>query len=162
MTVFLAADHGGFELKQKLIPFVESLGHTVIDCGAFTMDMNDDYPLFIQTAAKKVAADWGKGIESRGIVIGGSGQGEAFAANRIKGVRAVVYYGEPKREQTDADGKSIDMITSTRDHNDSNVLSLGGRFLTEDEAKAAVQKWLSTPFSGAERHVRRHKMIDEG
>lgn len=161
MTVYLAADHGGFDLKEKLKPFVESLGHEVIDCGAYSLDMNDDYPVFIQTAARKVSADVASGIESRAVVIGGSGQGEAFAANRIRGVRAVVYYGEPARPQVDADGKTIDMITSTRDHNDSNILSLGGRFLTEEEARAAVKQWLAAAFSGNERHARRHRMIDQ-
>src|SRR3989344_7592587 len=160
MKVYLAADHGGFELKNKLIPFVQSLGHETEDCGAFTYDKNDDYPVFIQAAARKVGADVQNGIDSRAVIIGGSGQGEAFAANRVKGVRAVVYYGEPVRKQVDADGQEIDMITSTRDHNDSNVLSLGGRFLTEEEVKSAVKKWLAAPFSGNERHIRRHKMID--
>src|SRR3990167_3739650 len=160
MTVYLAADHGGFQLNESLKPFIESLGYTVIDCGAFTYDKNDDYPVFIQAAARKVGADVEKGIDSRAVIIGGSGQGEAFAANRIKGVRAVVYYGEPARKQTDADGKEIDMITSTRDHNDSNILSLGGRFITEEEVKSAVERWLAAPFSGNERHSRRHMMID--
>ncbi len=168
MKVYLAADHGGFEMKNNLIPFVQSLGYETEDCGAHSFDKTDDYPLFIQSAARKVSADVESGIESRAIIIGGSGQGEAFAANRIKHVRAVVYYGEPclpagrpHATQTDADGKTIDMITSTRDHNDSNILSLGGRFLTLDEAKAAVQKWLAAPFSGNERHARRHRMIDQ-
>ena len=147
-------------MKGELLGFVRGLGYEVEDCGAFLMDMNDDYPVFIQAAAKKVSADIAAGIESRAIVIGGSGQGEAFAANKIKNIRAVVYYGEPARKQKDADGKEIDMITSTRDHNDSNVLSLGGRFVTLDEAKAAAQKWLTTPFSGAERHARRHVMLE--
>ena len=160
MAVYLAADHGGFNLKEQLKPFIESLGYEIIDCGAYSFDTSDDYPVFIQDAARKVSADVEAGIDSRGIVIGGSGQGEAFAANRVKGVRAVVYYGEPARPQVDADGKEIDMITSTRDHNDSNILSLGGRFLIEEEAKAAVKKWLAAPFSGNERHIRRHKMID--
>ncbi len=161
MKVYFAADHGGFALKNMLMEFVRGLGYEVEDCGAFTFDINDDYPVFIQVAARKVAADVVAGVESRAIVIGGSGQGEAFAANRIKGVRAVVYYGEPKRMQTDAEGKEIDMITSTRDHNDANVLSLGGRFLAEDEVKAAAQKWLAAAFSGAERHIRRHRMLEE-
>ena len=157
MKVYFAADHGGFEMKNHLLDFVKGLGYEVEDCGAFTLDMDDDYPVFIQKAAREVSADL---ANSRAVVIGGSGQGEAFAANKIKGIRAVVYYGEPARKQTDADGKQIDMITSTRDHNDSNVLSLGGRFISEEEAKNAVQKWLATPFSGAERHVRRHRMIE--
>lgn len=160
MTVYLAADHGGFTQKETLKPFIEALGFTVIDCGAFAMDMQDDYPVFIQAAARKVAADVASGIESRAVVIGGSGQGEAFAANRIPGVRAVVYYGEPARRQIDADGKSLDMIASTREHNNSNVLSLAGRFLTEDEAKAAVEKWLKVTYDKAERHERRHAMLE--
>ena len=158
MKIVFAADHGGFELKQQLKTFVEALGHEVIDVGAHTLDMADDYPPFVMDAAREVAKD---PEHTRGIVIGGSGQGEAFAANRIKGVRAVVYYGEPARKQVDADGNEIDMITSTRNHNDSNVLSLGGRFITLEEAKDAVSRWLDTPFSGAERHARRHAMIDE-
>src|SRR3990167_797177 len=161
MTVYLAADHGGFNLKEQLKPFIESLGYEIIDCGAYSFDTSDDYPVFIQDAARKVSADVEAGIDSRGIVIGGSGQGEAFAANRVKGVRAVVYYGEPARPQVDADGKELDMITSTRQHNDSNILSLAGRFLTEDEAKDAVRRWLATPHDGAERHARRHRMLDE-
>jgi ribose 5-phosphate isomerase B len=157
MRVVFAADHAGYPLKEILKPFVESLGYEVEDVGAFALNMNDDYPVFVMAAAREVAKD---SANIRGIVVGGSGQGEAFAANRIKGVRAVVYYGEPARKQTDAEGKQIDMITSTRDHNDSNFLSLGGRFLSEDEAKEVVKKWLIAPFSGAERHVRRIAMID--
>ena len=157
MKVYFAADHGGFPLKEILRPFVHLLGYEVEDMGAFTLDMNDDYPVFVQAVARKVAED---PTHRRGIVMGGSGQGEAFAANRIKGVRAVVYYGEPARKQTDADGRELDMITSTREHNDSNILSLAGRFLTEEEAKQAVQKWLKVPHNGAERHTRRHKMLD--
>lgn len=158
MKVFFGADHGGFALKESLKPFVASLGYEVDDCGAHALDMEDDYPTFVQAAARKVASDPGN---SRGIVIGGSGQGEAFAANRIRGVRAVVYYGEPARKQTDAKGNVLDMIESTRQHNNANVLSLAGRFLTEEEAKDAVRRWLATPYSGAERHERRHNMLDE-
>lgn len=158
MKIYFGADHGGFALKEVLKPFVQSLGYHIEDMGAYTLDMNDDYPIFVQAAARKVAED---PTSRRGIVIGGSGQGEAFAANRIKGVRAVVYYGEPARKQTDADGKQLNMITSTREHNDSNILSLAGRFLTEEEAKDAVKRWLAAPHDGAERHTRRHRMLDE-
>ena len=157
MKVYFAADHGGFLLKEVLKPYVQSLGYEIEDVGAYVLDMNDDYPVFIQAAARKVSED---PTGSRGIVIGGSGQGEAFAANRIKGVRAVVYYGEPARKQTDADGKQLDMITSTREHNDSNILSLAGRFLTEEEAKEAVRRWLAAPHDGSKRHARRHRMLD--
>lgn len=165
MIVYLAADHGGFKLKELLKPFIQSLGYEVSDCGAFTMDMQDDYPIFIQAAAREVAKD---PEHRRGIVVGGSGQGEAFAANRIRGIRAVVYYGEPclpagrrQRKQIDAEGKELDMISSTREHNNSNVLSLAGRFLSEEEAKVAVKRWLAAPYDKAERHERRHTMIDK-
>ena len=157
MKVYLAADHGGFELKNKLIEFVKSLGYETEDCGAFSMDMQDDYPIFIQAAAREVAKD---PFNRRGIVIGGSGQGEAFAANRIRGVRAVVYYGEPARKQVDADGRELDMISSTREHNNSNVLSLAGRFLSEEEATSAVKRWLAAPYDKADRHERRHAMLE--
>lgn len=158
MKIFFASDHGGFELKEQLKPFVSSLGHDVEDVGAHTFDEADDYPPFIMEAARKVAES---PSEHRGIVLGGSGQGEAIAANRIKGVRAVVYYGEPKRKQVDADGNELNMVESTRNHNDANVLSIGGRFITLDEAKDAIQRWLETPYSDAERHTRRHRMLDE-
>jgi ribose 5-phosphate isomerase B len=120
--------------------------------------MADDYVPFMQAAALKVLEDID---HTKGIIIGGSGQGEAMAVNRFKGIRAAVYYGEPKRKQKDADGRELDILTSTIGHNNANVLSLGGRFLSEDEAKAAIEKWLSMTFSGAERHVRRIKMLDE-
>lgn len=159
MKVVFAADHGGYALKEILKPFVTSLGYEVEDVGAHTLDMADDYPPIIQAGARKVAEDL---KNTRGIVIGGSGQGEAFAANRIKGIRAVVYYGEPKRPQIDADGRALDMISSTREHNDSNVLSLAGRFLSEEEAKDAVKRWLAATYEPSSRHEKRHKLVDEG
>ncbi len=158
MKVYFAADHAGFALKEILKPFVESLGYEVEDMGAYTFDINDDYPVFVLPAARAVIKD---PDNARAIVIGASGQGEAFAANRIRGVRAVVYYGEPAHTQIDADGRELDMITSTREHNNANVLSLGARFISEADAKIAVQKWLETTFSDSERHTRRHTMIDE-
>ena len=151
MQIFIATDHGGFELKNNLVPFLQGLGHEVEDCGAHVFDKEDDYPDFITPCAEKVAATPG----SFGIIIGGSGQGEAMAANRVKGARAAVFYGEPARKQIDSEGKEIDMITSTRDHNDANILSLGARFLTEEEIKAKIQQFLATPFSNHERHQRR-------
>jgi ribose 5-phosphate isomerase B len=159
MKVVFAADHGGFALKEVLKPFVASLGYEVEDVGAHTLDMADDYPPIIQAGARKVAEDL---ENTRGIVIGGSGQGEAFAANRIKGIRAVVYYGEPKRPQIDADGRALNMISSTREHNNSNILSLAGRFLSEEEAKDAVKRWLETSYEPSSRHEKRHKLVDEG
>ncbi len=161
MKVYLASDHGGFEMKQRLFSFIQILGHEAEDCGALTFDVNDDYPAIIAGAAKKISSDVEQGVESRGIILGGSGQGEAIVANRFRGVRAAVYYGPAARPQTDSSGNTIDIISSTRLHNDANVLSLGGRFLTEEEIKSAVQTWLATPFSGEERHARRIKQIDQ-
>jgi ribose 5-phosphate isomerase B len=151
MKIYIATDHGGFELKEKLKPFLASLGHDVEDCGAHTFDKDDDYPDFIIPCAKKVAGDKG----SFGIILGGSGQGEAMAANRVPGVRAALYYGEPDRRQTDMGGKELDMISSTREHNDANVLSIGSRFLSQEDIEAKIRLFLDTPFSGAPRHARR-------
>ncbi len=158
MKVVFAADHAGFNLKEALKASVAILGHEVQDVGAYSLDPKDDYVMFVEAAAKKVAED---PKNTRAIILGGSGQGEAIAANRFKGVRAVVYYGNPARKQIDADGKELDLIISTREHNDSNVLSLGARFLSGEEANEAVTKWLRTPFSGLERHARRNKNIDD-
>lgn len=160
MKVYFAADHAGFELKEKLISFVQSLGHETEDCGAISYDKDDDYPHIIADAARKLSADVAKEFVSRAIVIGASGQGEAMAANRFKGVRCGLFYGAGG-EQTDAVGKVLDVISSTREHNDANALSLGARFLSEDDAKRAVERWLATPFSGEERHARRIEQIDE-
>lgn len=147
MRIFIGSDHAGFELKQKLIPFIESLGHEVIDKGAFAFDEHDDYPDFIIPVANEVATD----SSSRGIILGGSGQGEAIVANRVSGARAVVFYGGP-----------LDIIELSREHNDANILSLGARFVSEGEAETAVQLWLETEFSNDERHVRRIRKIERG
>lgn len=160
MKVYFAADHAGYDLKNGLIPFVESLGHEVEDCGAFEQNPADDYPEFIGCAARKLASDVMSGIQSRAIILGASGQGEAIMANRFKGVRAVVFYGMPHDAQTDAGGKKLDLIESSREHNNANALSLGARFLSPDEAKVAVKKWLETEFSGEERHLRRIAQLD--
>jgi ribose 5-phosphate isomerase B len=161
MKIYFAADHAGFELKNELMNYVRGeLALEVEDCGAFTMDPADDYPLFIGAAAQKLSDDAKQGIESRAVVIGASGQGEAIAANRFKGVRCALYYGAPAGEQTDMSGKQLDMIASARQHNDANALSLGARFISVEDAKAVVKKWLETPFSGEERHARRIRAID--
>ncbi len=146
MKIYLAADHAGFELKEKLVGFLVDKGYDVEDLGALSYDESDDYPDFISKAAGFAASDQG----SRAIVLGGSGQGEAIAANKIKGARAVVYYGGPD-----------EIISLSREHNDANVLSLGARFLSEGEVKKAVELWLQTPFSEAERHKRRIQKISE-
>lgn len=145
--IYIAADHAGFELKNKLIDYLEKLGHIIQDMGAFKNDNKDDYPDFIALAAREVSKS---PMDSAGIVLGGSGQGEAMVSNRFPNVRAALYYGG-----------SLEIVMLSREHNDSNVLSLGARFLTEDEAKVAVAVWLDTPFSGDERHVRRIEKIDD-
>jgi len=157
MKVYFATDHAGFELKSALIPFVQSLGYEVEDCGALQLDPEDDYPQFVAKAAKEVSE-----VEDGSrfaVVIGASGQGEAIMSNRFKHVRAAVYYGGG-REQKDASGKTLDMIVSARVHNNANVLSLGARFIDEAEAKRAVEAFLTTPFTGEERHKRRLALID--
>src|SRR6476620_3256662 len=142
MTIFFGGDHAGFELKNKLIPLVKELGFEVIDMGSHTYDADDDYPDFIEPVAKAVSED----NESFGIVLGGSGEGEAMDANRFSGVRACEFYGG-----------NIDVVKVSREHNDANILSLGARFITEAEAKEAVKIFLETKFSGEERHARRIK-----
>ena len=153
MKIFIGADHAGFELRNKLMEFLKSEGHDVTDFGAFELKPEDDYPDFVIPVAKAVAAN----PLSRGIIIGGSGQGEAICANRFPGIRAVVFNGQYKPE----DGREVpDEIVLSREHNDANILSLGARFLNFDEANAAVKKWLNTAFSGDERHIRRLNKIE--
>lgn len=147
--IYIASDHAGFELKEKLKIFLKELGYEIEDFGNFVYDENDDYPDFVRQVADVVAKNSG---QSRGIVIGGSGQGEAMVANRINGIRAAVYYGEPKTD--------FGLIRLSREHNDANILSLGARFLTEEEAKNAVKLWLETKFTNEERHIRRIKKIE--
>jgi len=156
MKIYIATDHAGFELKEKLLPFLRELGHEIVDKGALALDDNDDYPDFIAEASREVSL--ANSADVRGIVIGGSGQGEAIVANKFPHIRAIVFNGqyEPK------DGGEVpDEIFLTRSHNDSNILSLGARFINEDVAKRAVREWLDTPFSGEERHIRRIEKIEK-
>ncbi|MEI6863809.1 MAG: RpiB/LacA/LacB family sugar-phosphate isomerase [Candidatus Adlerbacteria bacterium] len=146
MRIYLASDHAGFELKNSLASFLHERGDEVQDVGPHTRVEDDDYPDYIVPLAKKVAETPG----SFGIAVGGSGQGEAMAANRVKGIRAAVYYGN-----------NLDILKLSREHNDTNILSLGARFLSDEEAKEAVELWLSVPFSGDERHVRRIAKLDQ-
>jgi ribose 5-phosphate isomerase B len=140
MKIHLATDHAGFEHKEFLKNFLSEKSYEVIDHGAYELSPEDDYPDFIIPAAKAVSED----LESKAIIFGGSGQGEAMVANRYKGVRCAVYYGGEK-----------DIITLSREHNDSNILSLGARFLTKEEVVSSVETWLSTDFNAEERHIRR-------
>ena len=145
MKILLASDHAGFELKEFLSNHLIQLGYNVEDCGAYEMDSTDDYPDFIIPAVRKVASD----PDSRGIIMGGSGQGEAIAANRIKGVRAAVYYDGP-----------IDIVRLSRSHNNANILSLGARFISNEKAVEVVKMWFNEPFEGG-RHQKRIDKLDE-
>ncbi len=140
MKIYIAADHAGYGLKESLKAHLAGLGHAVEDMGAAALDAGDDYPDFVLPAARAVAAEAG----SLGIVIGGSGTGEAMCANRIAGARAAVFYDGP-----------MEIVRLAREHNDANILSLGARFIADDDAKEAVRVFLETPFSGDERHMRR-------
>jgi ribose 5-phosphate isomerase B len=143
--IFLASDHAGFELKEALIPFLRERGYEPEDLGPFTNDPADDYPDTVLPVALRIV----DARDAKGIVIGGSGEGEAIVCNRIHGVRAAVYYGGGK-----------EVLKVSREHNDANVLSLGARFLSQEEAKEAVELWLKTPFSGEERHSRRIQKLN--
>jgi len=145
MKIHISADHAGFELKEAISVFLLEQGHEVKDHGAFKYDALDDYPDFIFPCAQAVAAD----TESRGIILGGSGQGEAMAANRIRGIRAAVYYNGPQ-----------DIVTLSRKHNDANILSLGARFLKQDEIFQIIKIWLSESFEGG-RHQNRINKLDQ-
>lgn len=158
MKVYIGADHTGYELKEKLKTYLSELeeGYEVVDMGAFEYDASDDYPDFVVPVAEAVSSE----KNARGIILGGSGQGEAMCANRTPGVRAAVFYGEVLPEgAVDAEGdKSNDpfeIVILERRHNDANILSLGVRFITEDQAKFAAEIFLKTEFSGDERHRRR-------
>lgn len=156
MKIFLSCDHAGFGLKTALLEQLSLLGHDVEDCGAFELNPDDDYPDFVTPMSKKVAADAG----SFGIIAGGSGQGEAMCANRVPGVRAAVFYGPmPAHEALDREGgfsqDGYDAVRLSRRHNNANVLSLGARFVSPAQADEAVRTFLSTEFTGDERHVRR-------
>jgi ribose 5-phosphate isomerase B len=144
VRVYLGSDHAGFELKSALIEWLTSAGHEPVDCGPSAYHSDDDYPVYVMRAAKGVASDPG----SLGIVIGGSGNGEQIAANKIPGIRAALAWtGETAR--------------LARQHNDANVLSLGAREYPVADAVGFAQVFVATPFSGEPRHARRLAMIAE-
>jgi ribose 5-phosphate isomerase B len=156
MKIYIGTDHTGYELKKKLIEYFTELGHEVVDKGPFEYNGDDDYPDFIKPVAEAVAHD----KNSFGVIMGGSGQGEAMCANRVSGVRAALFYSEalPLESVDVKGGKSSDpyeIIKLARIHNDANVLSLGTRFLSEDQMKFAIELFLTTKFEGEERHIRR-------
>jgi ribose 5-phosphate isomerase B len=143
MRVHIGSDHAGFELKNHLVEHLKSAGHDVVDHGPAVYDAVDDYPPYCLRTAEAVVADAG----SLGIVIGGSGNGEQIAANKVKGVRAVLAW-------------STDTARLGREHNNANVISVGARMHTEEEATGFVDTFLATDYSGEERHTRRIEMLN--
>ena len=144
MRIHIATDHAGLDLKNTIKDYLIKQGHDVTDHGAYEHDPADDYPDFIIPCAKAVSED----AQSKGIILGGSGQGEAMAANRIKGVRAAVFYDGPE-----------DIIKLSRHHNNANILSLGARFLKKQKMFDIIEIWLSESFEGG-RHQRRIDKLD--
>lgn len=144
MRVYLGSDHAGFELKQHLVEHLTKQGYECVDVGPHVYDPEDDYPSFCLHTGARVVADPG----SLGIVIGGSGNGEQIAANKIAGVRSALVW-------------RLEIAQLARQHNDANVLSLGAREHTVDEATSFAEAFLSTPFSGNERHARRIAQVAE-
>ena len=141
MKIGIGSDHAGFRYKELIKPLLVGLGHEVVDFGTDS-ELPVDYPVFIRPVAEAVAA----GRCERGIVLGGSGNGEAMAANRVRGVRCALCW-------------NLETAELGRAHNDANVLSIGERMVSADLALAIVRKWLSTPFEGG-RHVRRIELLD--
>lgn len=141
MRVHIATDHAAFELKNYLVEQLTRAGHDVVDHGADSYDAQDDYPLFVIPCAEAVAAE-----ASIGIVLGGSGNGEQIAANKVKGIRAAL-------------ACSSELARLAREHNDANIISLGGRMQSLEEAWEMVDVFLNTPFSRDDRHQRRIDQI---
>ena len=148
MRVHLGSDHAGLELKEHLLNWLADHGFEAIDHGPFVYDADDDYPVFCLRAAEAVAADWQDGEQSLGVVIGGSGNGEAIAANKVKGVRCALAWSE-------------ETATLAREHNDANVVSVGGRMHTVEDMTRFVEVFLGTAYSGEERHTRRIDMLTD-
>lgn len=144
MKVYIGVDHGGYQLKEELKKYLSELGYAVEDVGAHELNPEDDYPDYVFPTAESVARNSG----SMGIVIGRSGNGEAIAANKVKGIRAALCWNE-------------EVAKKAREHNDANVLSLGADYISLDEAKNIVKTFLETPFSEEERHKRRIEKISE-
>ena len=143
--ILIGSDHAGFKLKEEVKKYLLDSGFDVDDKGAHSFDSQDDYPDFIVPVAKKVAEN----SSCKGIIFGASGQGEAIAANKIKGIRAALYYGG-----------DMEIVKLSRTHNNANILSLGARFVAKEHAIRAVKLWLNTDFSNEARHIRRIKKIN--
>lgn len=161
MKIVVSCDHTGFSLVNPIIELLTSLGHQVYNLAPQQYDADDDYPDYIYPAARMVA----NGQSDRAIIVGGSGQAEAITANRLKGIRAALFYGPvAATESIDIEGSkpqdNFEIIRLSRQHNNANVLSLAARFMNEDTIKKAITIWLDEPFSNADRHFRRIKKID--
>lgn len=153
MTIYLAADHAGFELKEKIKKYLQDLNYEIKDFGAFKYEPEDDYPDFITPAMEALSENVRHSVSNIwGIIFGGSGQGEAIIANRFKGIRAVVCDDNENLEAK---------IKVWREHNNSNVLSFGARFINEKSAINVVKLWLETPFTNEPRHLRRLDKIEK-
>lgn len=146
MKILLATDHAGFELKNKILTFLKGEGFEVEDMGARVYDKEDDYPKFMVPTAMRIVSD---SENTRAIIFGKSGNGEAMISNRFPGVRAAVYHG-----------KNLEIVRLAREHNDANILSIAAGFVDEEEAKEAVKVFIATQFSGDPRHIRRNEMLD--
>lgn len=144
-TIFLATDHAGFELKEKIKAYLIREKYDVQDLGASQYDEYDDYPIYMKKAGEAVSQN----PNNKAIIFGKSGNGEAMVANRYKNVRAAVWYGG-----------STDIVKLSREHNNANILSIGAGFISEEEAEKAIKIWLEKNFNGEERHVRRIAEID--
>ena len=142
MRIHIATDHAGMELSAFLVRELSSAGHEMIDHGPTVYDALDDYPGFCIAAAKAVMQDLSAGIEALGIVLGGSGNGEQIAANKVQGIRAALIWNESTAKLA-------------REHNDANVAAVGARQHSQDEVLKLVQMFIAEPFSNDERHVRR-------
>ncbi|VXB26821.1 ribose-5-phosphate isomerase [Citricoccus sp. K5] len=142
MRVHIATDHAGLELSAHLIEHLTAAGYEMVDHGPQSYDPQDDYPGFCINAAAAVVVDQQSGVEALGIVLGGSGNGEQIAANKVRGIRAALAW-------------SLDTARLARQHNDANVIAVGGRQHSLEEATAIIEAFLAEPFSGDERHVRR-------
>lgn len=145
MKILLASDHAGYELKNQIKEFLVSEGFEVEDMGAHVLNKEDNYPEIMVPVAMRVLSD----SNTRAIIFGKSGQGEAMVVNRFPGIRAIVYHG-----------KNLEIIRLGREHNDSNILSIGAGFVEFEEAREAVRLWISTSFSNDERHIRRIEQMD--
>ena len=161
MRIALSTDHAGYERLKSLRHYLEQLGYECVYYGPAELNADDDYPDYIKPAAEAVAG----GECQMGIIMGGSGQGEAIVANRIQGVRCCVYYGPiPPLGVVESDGQinkqGMDVVRLSREHNDANMISIGARFVNDLAAQAAVKLWLDTPFSEEPRHKRRISKID--